>query len=360
MRYMSEKGFDVVMASSAGDELADILLYEGVDHKSFNLTRSITPIADFITLIRLTRFIRKEKFDIIHSHTPKAGLIGLIAGFLGGAKVRLHTIAGIPWMERKGLMRTLLKTTDKFAYFFASRVYSNSQNLKEFVLNQGLVNSKKLKVIGNGSSNGIDTDFFSQDALELSKDELRLKNSIPSSAFVYIFVGRVVKDKGIEELIESFQELPTNTQLLIIGPLEEDLDPISPKSLSMIRQEPRIHQLGYKSDVRPFLKMSDTLVFPSYREGFPNVPMQAGAMGLPTIASDINGCNEIIIPHQNGLLIEPKDTDSLYKAMLQMLNQKDAYLRMKDQSRKMIVDRYDQQYIWSEIFKEYEELMETS
>lgn len=357
---MTSKGFAVKAVSANGPEIDEVTGFEGVEHKIFNLTRSITPFTDIVTIVKLAKYIRKERFDIVHSHTPKAGFVCMIAGFLAGAEVRLHTIAGIPWMESTGLKRQILRYVDKFTYYFAHRVYLNSENLKDFVLEQKIIKPGKLKVLGNGSSNGIDTAFFDPDAVQQNKQELRDTLGIPQSSFVFIFVGRVVKDKGMHELAKAFKKLPEPTHLVLVGPLESELDPLDDTTLAFFQGNLRVHLLGYQKDVRPYLKLADALVFPSYREGFPNVPMQAGAMGLPSILTDINGCNEIVVEGENGMLIPPKQEVDLYQAMLKMIDKKDDYLRMSKKSRLMISARYDQSMIWSMLYEEYVELLDKS
>lgn len=354
-KYMQSQGIEVHLASADGAEIEDVISYEGVPHHVFPLTRKVTPLTDLRCIIRMARFIRDEQIDLVHSHTPKAGLIAMIAAFLGGAKGRLHTIAGIPWMESKGVARFVLKLADRLALAFATKVYSNSFQLKAFILSEKLTDASKLKVLGNGSSNGIDTTFFSSEAVIEDKTELRKQYKIPTDAFVFVFVGRIVKDKGINELLKAMQAMSADVHLLLVGPLEQALDPISEHSLHVLANDARIHHVGYQNDVRPFLKMSDALVFPSYREGFPNVPMQAGAMGLPSIVSRINGCSEIIEEGLNGLYCEAKSIDGLKNTMEQMRNEKDAYLRMQGKARAMIVERFGQEMIWSALYREYTE-----
>lgn len=353
---MVSKGFDVIAVSANGKEIPEIVDFEGVEHKVFNLTRSITPFTDLLTIVKLTHYVRKERIDIIHTHTPKAGLIGLMAGYLAGVKVRLHTIAGIPWMESHGFKRLILKHVDKFIYRFASRVYSNSEKLKTFILDEKLVRAYKLKVLGNGSSNGIDTAYFDPDQVKFSKKELRCQLNIPETAFVFIFVGRVVKDKGMNELARAFTKLPKTAHLVLVGPLEQDLDPLADETLKFFQEDSKVHLLGYQNDVRPFLKLADALVFPSYREGFPNVPLQAGAFGLPSIVTDINGCNEIVVDRQNGLVIPVKDEDALKSAMELLINDKVLVEQMKARSRQMIVNRYAQKVVWEALYTEYRRL----
>lgn len=356
MRYMASKGIDVYMASADGDELRDVISHEGCPHKTFDLSRSITPVRDFITLIKLTVWLRQQRFDVVHSHTPKAGLIAMMASYLARVPVRAHTIAGIPWMESAGLRRTLLKYVDKLAYACATNVYPNSYELMKFVTDQKLASRSKVKVIGNGSSNGIDTGYFSAESVDKTRQELRGEYGIPKDAFVFVFVGRIVKDKGMNELFQAFSRMPGDCHLVLVGPLESDLDPISEEALDFFQSAVNVHMMGYQHDVRPFLLLSDVLVFPSYREGFPNVPLQAGAMGLPCIVTDINGCNEIVVEGENGLLVPPKNDELLLKAMERVRKEIQLFELMRSNARRMTHARFGQQYMQESVYKEYMEL----
>ncbi|WP_422356282.1 glycosyltransferase family 4 protein [Roseivirga pacifica] len=360
MRFLSSKGFEVLMASADGKEVEDVVAYEGVPHYAFNITRAITPITDLFALIQLTRWMRREQFDIVHSHTPKAGLLAMLAARFAKVPVRMHTIAGIPWMEATGSKRKLLKFVDQLAYRAATNVYPNSTGLNNFVKKEGLVAESKLKVIGQGSSNGINTSYFSADAVSQSSGELRAELGVEATDFVFCFIGRVVKDKGLNELAAAFKDLPEHVKLVLVGPFEDELDPVSHETREFFNGDSRVHAVGYQNDVRPFLKLSNALVFPTYREGFPNVPMQAGAMGLPAIVSDINGCNEIIEHGLNGLIIPPKDTNALAEAMSKLTTDASLMYALKSNARRMIVERFDQQVVWEELYQEYLSLINSS
>ena len=177
--------------------------------------------------------------------------------------------------------------------------------------------------------------------------------------FVFIFVGRLVSDKGINELTAAFKKLNnlfSNAKLLLVGPLETELDPLKPQTLKEIEHNKSIISVGYQNDVRPYFSISNALVFPSYREGFPNVVMQAGAMGLPSIVSDINGCNEIVIEKHNGLIIPVKNANAIFEAMNEMITNIILYADLKEHARKRIVDNYEQKVVWKAILEEYKKL----
>ena len=367
LRFMASNGFDVKGVSSEGEELREVRENEGVVMEAINMSRKITPFQDFKSLWKMWNFLRKEKPQIVHTHTPKAGIIGMLAARLAGVPHRLHTVAGLPLMEATGIKRKILNFVEKLTYSSATRVYPNSKGLYDFILQNNFTQSNKLKIIANGSSNGINTTFFSPAQVsEIEKVALREKLNIQPDDFVFVFVGRIVSDKGINELIKAFSELQAvennelmGIKLLLVGGLENDLDPLNPETLAEINQNKDIISVGFQQDVRPFFAISDALAFPSYREGFPNVVMQAGAMGLPSIVSDINGCNEIIVEGENGLIIPPKNVEKLKEKMLTLAKDKNLYTKLKGNSRRMIENRYEQSVVWNALLEEYEGLLQS-
>ena len=367
LRFMASNGFDVKGVSSEGEELREVHENEGIAVEAITMSRKITPFQDLKSLWEMWNFLRKEKPQIVHTHTPKAGIIGMLAARLAGVPHRLHTVAGLPLMEATGTKRKILNFVEKLTYSSATRVYPNSKGLYDFILQNNFTQSNKLKIIANGSSNGIDTAFFSPDQVtEIERVTLREKLNIQPDNFVFVFVGRIVSDKGINELIKAFSELqaaennePAGIKLLLVGGLENDLDPLNPETLAEINQNKDIISVGFQQDVRSFFAIADALVFPSYREGFPNVVMQAGAMGLPSIVSDINGCNEIIIEGENGLIIPSKNVEKLKEKMLTLAKDKNLYTKLKGNSRRMIENRYEQSVVWNALLEEYEGLLQS-
>lgn len=362
LKFMSENGFDVVGVSSPGDALQEVQNNEEVRVEAISMTRTISIMKDLKSLYRLYIFLRREKPEIVHTHTPKAGTLGMLAAKLAGVPHRLHTVAGLPLLEIQGKKRKLLDTVEKITYSCATLVFPNSLGLQEIIVENKYTKPQKLKVLASGSSNGINTTHFDPSRYpEAGRRELRENLGIDSQDFVFIFVGRLVTDKGINELVSAFSSLQgvrKNIKLLLVGPFEDKLDPLFPETLKQIGDNSNILLAGYQPDVRPYFAIADCLVFPSYREGFPNVVMQAGAMGLPSIVTNINGCNEIIINQENGLIITIKDTKAIEKSMRFMLSEITLFNQMKTNSRKMIVDRYEQRLVWNAILMEYKKILD--
>lgn len=360
--YMSEQGFEVLAVSSSGPELDEVAEREKVRTAVIEMSRKISPVKDLKSLWRMFRLFQKEKPDIVHSHTPKAGIIAMLAAKLAGVPIRLHTVAGLPLTETSGFKRKLLTAVEKMTYSCATKIYPNSKGLTEYILENRLTSPNKLKLIGNGSSNGIDTSHFSPDTVtEEQKTDLRKTAGISAEDFVFVFVGRLVGDKGINELVAAFSEICASDsnqnhpvpKLILVGNYETELDPLLPGTLKAIENHPNIFSAGYQKDVRPWFGISDCLVFPSYREGFPNVVMQAGAMGLPAVVSNINGCNEIISDGLNGLIAAKKDTAALKSAMLVMMNDQSVYRQLKSNARDRIVSRFEQKDVREALLGEY-------
>ena len=357
LKYMKNY-YEVVAITSGGDCFDQMLAEQGnIRGIKVEMSRRITPLKDLRALWQLIHILRRERPFIVHTHTPKAGLLGMMAARIAGVPNRLHTVAGLPLLEASGFKRRVLNLVERVTDGCATRVYPNSRVLCNIMVENRLVNPAKMKVIANGSSNGIDTSFFSPDQVAESRAEIRKRLGIEENDLVFVFVGRVVRDKGINELLDAFRRLEQNrVKLLIVGDYERELDPISPENESYIADCPKICFVGFQQDVRPFFLAADILVFPSYREGFPNVVMQAGAMGLPSIVSDINGCNEIIEHGKNGLIVPPKNCDRLAEAMQKLLDDESLRETLARNSRPMICARYEQQVVWRELLAEYRSL----
>ena len=360
--FIQKNGFSIQIASSDGPEAYEVAIDEGVKFISIPLTRTISPIKDIYAVYRLYRYIKTENFDIIHSHTPKAGVVAMLAAWFARTPVRMHTVAGLPLMVATGFKKRILTIVEKMTYAFATNVYPNSTGLLNYILDEFKPNhSEKFKVLANGSSNGIDMNFFKPNATLLSEaTEIRKQLKIPRESKVGIFVGRVVKDKGVEELIRVVVDIfkrNDHFNLIIVGPYEQELDPIAPEIIQQIESHPRIHAVGFQLNVRSYFLASDFLIFPSHREGFPNAVLQSMAMERPAIVSNINGCNEIIMDNFNGLIFEPRDEFDLKSKVEIMINDNKEFERLKSNTRNDLMNRFSQEVVWQAILDEYRTLL---
>lgn len=361
LNYMNSN-YDVTAVSSDSDYLKKIGTKENVKTFTLEMSRKITPMHDLMAVVKLFLFLKKERPLIVHSHTPKAGIVAMIASKCAGIPIRLHTVAGLPLMETKGLKRSILESVEKLTYSCATKVYPNSKGLRDFIVANKFTAHEKLKIIGSGSSNGINTKHFSPEQVSTSQQQkLKTELGIEAEDFVFIFVGRLVADKGINEVVAACKKIVQNNlniKLLLVGLYEQDLDPLDASTLEEININKNILFTGYQDEVRPYLAISNALVFASYREGFPNVVLQAGAMGLPSIVTDINGCNEIIVDGKNGIIIPVKNSEAIAKAVLRMSTKKDFFDSLQSNAREMISSRYEQKLIWDSILEEYKQAEE--
>ncbi|AEE20738.1 glycosyltransferase family 4 protein [Dokdonia sp. 4H-3-7-5] len=359
LSFMKEH-YEVTAVSSQEEELKRVASKQGVPFFFLPLTRKITPLKDLKALYILYKFLKREKPAIVHTHTPKAGIVGMLAARLAGVPLRLHTVAGLPLLEATGGKRKLLDVVEKLTYSCATKVYPNAQGLKSIIEDLKFTKNTKLKVIGKGSSNGIDTTYFSPDYESSNNVDVAEELSISQTDFTFILVGRLVGDKGVNELVKAFvtvQQKYPETSLLLVGPLEEELDPLLPSTQEIIKTHNKIYTTGYVDDVRPYFAFAKALTFPSYREGFPNVVLQAGAMGLPAIVSDINGCNEIVVDNYNGFIVPVKSSSALEIAMRKLIEDKELYNSTKANARSVITGSYERREIWQALLEEYRELL---
>jgi glycosyltransferase involved in cell wall biosynthesis len=354
LAYMA-RYHDVIGVSSNGKEIELIEQEQGIKVHRINMTRSITPLRDLIAIIRLALFFMKEKPDIVHSHTPKAGLVSMLAARLAGVKIRMHTVAGLPLMETSGFRFKLLKSVEKLVGRTATTIYSNSYKLRDYMLKNHLVHESKLRVIGSGSTNGINLSYFSRTESVMKEGRLlHNRYGISDEHLVFCFIGRIVIDKGITELVDAFSELSKTfpqIRLFMVGNIESELAQGIEQTM---RSNQAIIQTGYQEDVRPYLAISDVFVFPSYREGFPNVVLQASSFNLPSIVTNINGSNEIIEDGKNGLIIPKKDKISLTAAMEKFVVNRGLSRELGDNARELVAGKYDQKLVWELWKQEYE------
>lgn len=349
--------YKVIAVSSNGNDLEELGSRENVKTHAIEIKRKISLMEDLKSLWKLYYYFKKEKPLIVHSITPKAGLLSMIAAKMANVPIRMHTFTGLIFPTRTGPMKKLLITMDKLLCYCATHVYPEGNGVRNDLINYKIT-TKPLKILANGNVNGIDLDYFDPRLIsEEEKNELKKKNDIHPGDFVFLFIGRLVKDKGINELIKAFKKFNgKNVKLLLVGPLETEQDPLLPETLREISENKNIVAVGFQKDVRPYFAISDVLVFPSYREGFPNVVMQAGAMNLPSIVTDINGCNEIIINNQNGIIIPAKNDLILQQAMSKIFEDEEFRNLLEKNSRKMIADRFQQKVVLEALLNEYQTL----
>ncbi len=360
MKFMKENGYEVLMVSADGKELADVIAHEKCRHKIVPFTRKITPLQDLKCLYHLVKLFRKEKPDIVHTHTPKAGLLGMLAAKICGVKTRIHTVAGLPMMVEKGAKFQLLKAIEKITYGAATQVWPNSASLKEYILANKLAKVSKLDMIGKGSSNGINLERFNIAGLQLHKiAAIESQIQFSKQNTYLLFMGRLVKDKGIVELMNAFAQLQPqypHLRLILAGDFEHHLDPLPQDTIAAIKNNPAVIHISWTNEVEYFMHLADAFVFPSHREGFPNVLLQAAAMKLPVICSKIAGNVDIVKDQQTGLLFTTGNTVQLKEAIAFALTEKNKMVEMADTLQKEVHIHYQHIAVWQKILQHYTQL----
>jgi glycosyltransferase involved in cell wall biosynthesis len=320
------------------------------------MERHISPLKDLKSLWRLVRVFRRERPAMVHSMTPKAGLLSMMAAWICRVPVRLHTFTGLVFPTATGLTQKILVFTDRLTCACATHIVPEGEGVRND-LTSYRITAKPLKVLGHGNVRGIDLERFDPSLPEVMDSAAKIRKE---GVFTFIFIGRLVRDKGINELVSAFTELNREipaTRLILVGEQESELDPLSPETLENISGCASIEAVGRQNDVRPWLAASDALAFPSYREGFPNVVIEAGAMGLPSIVTEINGSREIVSHGVNGVIIPPRDRDALLAAMRNMIGQREDTAKMAAAARPMVAGRFEQSFVRKCLKDYYKEIL---
>ncbi len=354
-RYMSDHGFELHAAASPGPYLDRLAERDDVTVHPVQITRSISPLSDLLAFARLTGIIRRVQPDIIHVSTPKAALIGAAAAWLCRTPVRLYYIRGLSSQGARGIKASSMRALERLTARLCNAWIAVSRSVLDYAQVYHIVAPGQGRVIAHGMSNGIDVSHFDP-ALSLPA----LTIDVPGDAVTIGFVGRLTPDKGIRELAEAWAHLcaeHANLHLLIVGPWENQhrLQPV----LDVFKADARVHLTGFLEDVRPAYQAMDLFVYPSYREGFPNAPMEAAAMGLPVIVSDVVGNCEAVEHNQTGLIITPFDTGALIEAINRYLHHPDLAARHGQAGRTRVMAHFRNDLIWEGLHRDYQRLLAT-
>ncbi len=356
--FFIKNGYDVFgVSANNGDHVSEFISRENCKWLYLPISRFFNPIYDLLSLAVLIYYFLKYKPDIVHTHSPKAGLLGQFAAFMCRVPCRIHTVAGLPLLESHGIKKVILSFVEKFTYSLSHWVLPNSKNMADYLLNNELVNVNKLHLLGNGSTNGVDTNFFSC-SKEIKDSSKRIKDShnISSNSSILLYVGRLASSKGISELICAYQSLlgsNPNLYLFLVGNLDEK-DVLPSYTMNIIMNESRIICTNHVHDIRPYLHLCDLFVFPSYREGLPQSLLQACSMSKCCIATNISGSNEIIEHNLSGFLIPAKNVNSISNSIEYLLSNKLLRDKFGLAAREHVVKNYDQNYLWNELKEFYQ------
>jgi len=333
--------FEVCAISSEKDGLLEFAENEGVKSHYIRMARPISVLTDLVSLFKFIVFFVKERPYIVHGNTPKASLLSMVAAWLTRRPIRIYMCHGIRYQGTQGNMRKLLMLMERITCRCATSVLCVSRGVMNTFEAEKICRKSKMKVIGAGSACGIDTSYFSISNVDRN---IRKELNISANDFIFTFIGRIVEDKGVNELVEAFNSLSkvkSNIHLIMVGAEERELNPISSRAVRLMKENQRIYAVGRQTDVRPFLAASNAFVLPSYREGFGLVLAEAGAMGIPSITTNIIGCNEIIEDGVNGNIVTARSANELYKMLLYWVDNPQIVEQYKKVARSMIVGRYD-------------------
>lgn len=354
--------YEVVALSSPLPELERIRQREGVRTLAVPMKRKAAPFHDLASLFKLIKVFRTERPRMVHSMSPKAGLLSMMAAKAARVPVRLHTFTGLVFPAKTGLQGQILRCTDRITAGCATHVIPEGRGVMDDLLHYRITR-KQMKVLGNGNVRGIDLAYYKPTDEVVEKGlQLRRSMGIPDEAFVFLFVGRFDRDKGLEELTDAFGRLHAEkpeTHLLLAGSHEIDGSDLKDELSAKIACNPAIHvSSDWIADVRPWYAAADAFVHPSYREGFPNVVIEAGAMGLASIVTDINGSREIIIDGRNGVIVPPRDTDALYSAMNSFASDRVLVEELASNARPLVAERYEKGFVQQCLKDFYKEVLQ--
>jgi glycosyltransferase involved in cell wall biosynthesis len=357
--HLKNKGFEVIAVSTGGHDLEEFARKEQLPVHAITMTRGISPFADLMAAVRLWMLFLKIKPVIVHGHTPKAGVLSMVAATFAKVPVKFYTLHGIMAEIRKGFARSLLKLMEWTACALADRVLAVSHSVLDGVVFQRLCSQQKIKVLEHGSCNGIDAvSRFNPNNLDQNKrQELRSHFCLDENTIVIGFVGRLVKDKGVVELASAWKRIRnaySHSRLLTIGPAEPH-NPVPNGILQELANDDRVTMLDFvaNDDMPNYYGIMDIVVLPSYREGFPYVVLEASALGLPVVATQVTGCKDAVVDGVTGMLVPPRDVQALAEAIRLYVENPELRLKHGQAGRKRVLANYRPEPIWDALSSEY-------
>jgi glycosyltransferase involved in cell wall biosynthesis len=348
LAWLKAQGFEVHFLCAPGQPAGSIAADEGATFHGIAIERNISPWRDLRSLWRIVRLLRRVRPDVVNAGTPKAGLLVTLAAWLCRVPVRIYTVHGLRFETVRGPLRGVLVTIERLVCACATQVLCVGPGLRGLVLEHRLCSAAKATVPAHGSANGIDLAAFERSAWEDAGRTLRQTHGIPADAAVIGFVGRLVRDKGIAELVQAWarlrREFPA-AHLLIVGDVETG-DPVAAGDAAILRQDPRVHITGFVTEVRPAYAAMQVLVLPTYREGLPTVLLEAGAMEVPAVASDIPGCRDVVMDGGTGRLVPVGDAAALYAGVEEYLDSPHLGREHGAAARRWMQERFDRAVVW--------------
>lgn len=355
-------GHELVLIASEGPEMAQLRAIPGVRIQCIHIPRRIAPLHDMWALWRLYRLFRRERFDIVHSTTPKAGLLTALAGALARVPLRLHTFTGQPWVELSGLKRLLARNADRITAGLDTHCYADSPSQRAFLVGEHIASPQRLTVLGAGSLAGVNLARFDPERWHALRQSIRADLGVEPDTSVITFIGRLNRDKGLQELVAAFAELRQRglaCKLILVGPRDVDWHELSASCRHAIEHDPAIISVGYSAEPERYLAISDVFCLPSYREGFGNVVIEAAAMGVPTVGTDIVGLRDAIVDGETGMLVPPRQVAALAEALQMLLRDPALRQRLGAQARKRAIAEFKANSVNASVLAEYQRLWQS-
>jgi glycosyltransferase involved in cell wall biosynthesis len=338
LRALGEAGFRVTLVSSPGELLERTASAQGARAIAVPIRREIAPVWDLVSLVRLWRLLVHLRPDLTEFSSPKAGLLGTFAALLAGVPARVYMVRGFKLETSTGMKRRILLAAERAAAACAQVVLCNSESVRAEALALRIAPAQKLKLLGNGSSNGVNVERFSPGP-SCVRERLGIGSEVP----VIGFVGRLTRDKGLPELIEAFENILIEeraARLLLVGWFDAAEDALGPALQERIERHPQIHCTGFVDDTAPYYRAMDLLVLPTWREGFPNVVLEAAATGIPAVTTESTGSRDSVIPEVTGLLIPPGYPDAIVEAVMKLLRDPARRRRMGEAARVWVTEHF--------------------
>jgi len=359
--YLRGRGVDVVGITSPGPHLEKFVReHPGTEVLAIEMPRRISPIADLQALVRLVLALRRIKPDIVHAHTPKGGLLGVLAARLVGVPVRIYHLRGLPLETATGWRRGVLRLAERTSCTLATCVLSVSESLRAVAIREKLVAPNKIRVPASGSGQGVDAAgrFDPARVPAGTRRATRARLGIPDDAVVIGFVGRLVQDKGINELAVAWRELTArypHVHLIIVGATEVR-DSIHPALVRSLEADSRVHLIGFDWNIAPLYAAMDVVALPTYREGFPNVPLEAAAMSLPVVATRVAGCIDAVVDETTGRLVAARDAHALATALAEYVENPSLRAAHGAAGRQRVLRAFRPELIWEATHQTYHHL----
>ncbi len=360
-RFLAEHGFETVAISSPGEKLDEFGAWTGVPVHAVEMKRQISPLSDLPALWRLWRLVRRYRPAIVHAHTPKAGLLGMMAAWLAQVKIRVYTIHGLPLMTRTGWRFHVLRLAETLACRLATSVNCVSDSVRRVVIDLGICPQSKVRTLGHGSCSGVNLDRFDPAAFgPAERARVRAQYGIPEDALLLGFIGRIVRDKGIRELAAAWQHLRVefpNLHLLCCGEFESQ-DPVPAEDREVLQRDERVHFTGgFVADMPPVYAALDVCVLPTYREGLPTVALECGAMEIPLVATRVPGCIDAIKDGVTGVLVEARSAEALTRAIAGLLNDPQRRVEMGRAAREFVRATFSEEIVFGNVLREYRRVL---